>query len=68
MKASAHPALNGIADVLLGGDNNGEGENNRRCVVVVELVDEVIIDARVEALEYRRQIVQQHTRREDLRV
>ena len=61
-KLRRHPALYGVADVLLGRDGDGEREDDGRRVIVVELVGEVIVDAgvQVETLEDGRQIVHQH--------
>jgi len=45
------PALDGVADVLLGGDEDGEHDDERAGVVVVEAVDKVVVDARLERLQ-----------------
>lgn len=55
-----------LTDVLFGGHNDGEREDDGGGVVVVELVHKVVVHARVEALEYGGQVVEEHAHGERL--
>lgn len=45
------PALNWVADILLGADQNSEHYYHNTRVVVVETIDEVVVDARHQVLQ-----------------